>query len=260
MLYALFVSLHKWDGLNPMVFKGLDNYFKLYNDKEWLSALGRTFLYTGVYTPALFICSLLLALIVKSIPRFNGTFRTFLFLPVVLSSVVTGLIWKLMYDEKGGVINAVLGIFGIDPVSWLSSDSTAIIAIIITTVWMSMGYYMIIFLAGLQDIPREWYEASKIDGSNVLQTFWYITFPSLKNTSTFVIIVTIIGSFQAFDQIKIITNGGPASSTKLGIQYIYEASFQLYQMGYAAALSFCLFFIILIFTMVQLKLLSNKKE
>lgn len=260
MLYAFFVSLHKWDGLNQMVYVGFDNFSRLIGDHDWLSALGRTFIYTAIYAPALFFCSLILALLVKSIPAINGAFRTILFLPVVLSSVVTGLIWKLMYDEKGGLINSVLGIVGINPVSWLSSPSTAMISIIITGIWMSMGYYMIIFLAGLQDIPKEWYEAAKIDGANSLKSFWNITLPSLKNTCAFVIIVTIIGSFQAFDQIKLMTNGGPASSTKLGIQYIYETSFQLYQMGDAAAMSFFLFFIILIFTLIQLKLLSNQKD
>lgn len=258
--HAFWVSLHKWDSFNPMEFIGLKNYINLVTDIKWNGALGRTFLYTAIYVPALYILALLLALIVKSIPKVTGFFRTSYFLPVVMSSVVTGLIWKLMYDEKSGLINITLKTFGINAVPWLSSVEMALYSTIIVNVWMLMGYYMIIFLAGLQDIPRDYYEAATIDGCNSLKSFWHITLPCLSNTSVFVLVVSVIQSFQAFDQIKLMTNGGPASATRLAVQHIYETSFIQYDMGYAASMSFMLFIIIMIFTFFQLKVLKINKS
>jgi multiple sugar transport system permease protein len=260
MFYALWVSFHEWDALSSMKWVGLNNFKDMLADKDWLTTLGRTFKYTFVFAPALYVTSLILALIVQSIPRFTGTFRTMFFLPVVMSSVVTGLLWKLMLDEKNGLVNSVFDLLHIPPVPWLSSLTWALPSIISVSVWMAMGFYMIIFLAGLQDIPKDYYEAARIDGANSLQSFWKITLPCLRHTSIFVLIVSIIGSFQAFDQIKIMTNGGPASATKLGVQHIYESSFTLYEMGYASALSFSLFVIILLFTMIQMKVLSINEE
>lgn len=260
MLYALWVSLHEWNGLTDMAWVGIDNYLRLLDDKEWFGSLGRTFLYTLLFVPPLFFASLTLALIVKNLPFLNGTFRTLFFLPVVMSSVISGLIWKLIYDEKFGMLNQILGKFGVEPISWLSSQDWALVAVAIVSVWLHTGFYMIIFLAGLQDIPRDIYEAAIIDGANRWQSFWHITLPNLRHTSTFVLIISVIGSFQVFDLIKLMTNGGPAKASMLSVQHIYETSFVLYDMGYASALSLCLFTIIMIFTILQMKLLKINKE
>ncbi len=254
MINAGYISLHSWDLLTDMEWIGFDNFIALFQDKDWISALIRTFIYALCYVPSLFIMALLLALIVKHIPKGTGIFRTAYFMPVILSSVVTGIIWKLMYDERSGLINNIIeGILGIR-IPWLSSVEWAMAAVLIVNVWMQMGYYMIIFLAGLQDIPTSYYEAAKIDGANPWQIFWRITFPNLSNASLFVVVMSVIGSFQAYDQIAMLTQGGPAGSTTLGVQYIYDTAFGLYDMGYAASCALNLFVIILIFTMMQFKL------
>lgn len=261
MIYAFWVSLHKWDALSiQFPFVGLKNYEASFRDIDWLQSLGRTFLYTFMFVPALYIMSLILALIVKSVSRFSGVLRTVFFLPVVMSPVITGVIWKIMYDDKAGILNRFLTMIGLHPVHWITSTKVSLISVVITSVWLGMGYYMIIFLAGLQDIPKDYYEAAKIDGANSWQSFWHITFPNLRHTSIFVAVVSIIGSFQVFDLIMLMTNGDPANSTLLVVQDIYEKSFVQYHFGYASALAFILFIVILVFTLIQMKLLKIYEE
>lgn len=260
MIGALWISFHSWDLLNEMEWAGLSNYVTLFQDEDWFAALKRTFLYALCYVPALYVMSLLLALIVKHIGKGVGIFRTGYFMPIILSSVVTGIIWKMMYNDRSGIINNILNVlFGVR-IPWLSSTDYAMIAVLIVNVWQQMGYYMVVFLAGLQDIPATYYEAAKIDGANGWQIFWKITLPNLKNTSLFVIVMTLIGSFQAYDQIAMLTEGGPASSTTLSVQYIYETAFSNYNMGYAAALALNLFVIILVFSLLQFKLIREEKS
>jgi multiple sugar transport system permease protein len=260
MFYAFWVSLHKWDALSEMIWVGFENYSNLFSDKEWGGSLGRTFVYTILFVPSLYAISLIMALIVKSVPHISGFFRTTYFLPVVMSSAIAGLVWKYIYAEKDGILNYSLGLFGVEPIAWLSSLQWALISVVIVSVWLAVGFNMIIFLAGLQDIPKEFYEAAKIDGAGSWQSFWKITLPNLKHTSIFIVLTSIIGSFQVFDQIMLMTNGGPANATRLAVQHIFEQSFVLYDLGYASALSFNLFVIILLFTLVQVKLLKINKE
>lgn len=260
MVNALWISFHSWDLLTAKEWVGLGNFAALIRDKDWWAALGRTFLYAVCYVPALYVMALLLALIVKHIPKGTGLFRTAYFMPVILSSVVTGIVWKLMYNEQSGVINNVVEtLFGVR-IPWLSSMRWAMAAVLIVNVWMQMGYYMIIFLAGLQDIPQSYYEAARIDGANGWQIFWKITLPNLSNTSLFVVVMSLIGSFQAYDQIAMLTQGGPANATTLAVQYIYDTAFGLYDMGYAASLALNLFVIILAFTLLQFKLIREEKN
>lgn len=260
MMNAVRISLHSWDLLTEMKWTGLSNFLALLQDKDWWAALGRTFLYAACYVPVLYVMALGLALVVKHLPHGTGLYRTAYFMPVILSSVVTGIVWKMMYDERAGVINnAMEALFGVR-IPWLSSVNWAMAAVLIVNVWMQMGYYMIIFLAGLQDIPQCYYEAAQIDGATPWQIFVHITLPNLSNTSLFVVVMSVIGSFQAYDQIAMLTQGGPASSTTLAVQFIYDTAFGLYDMGYAAALALNLFVIILAFTLLQFKLIREKKD
>lgn len=260
MISAGWISLHDWNLLTDMEFTGLDNFKMLLQDKQWWQCLGRTFTYTICYVPALYIMALVLAMIVHKIPKGSGFFRTAYFMPVILSSVVTGLIWKLMYDERTGVINNIVeAIFG-SRIPWLSSVDWAMPAVLIVHVWMQMGYYMIIFLAGLQDIPKEYYEAAAIDGANSWKSFWNITMPGLSNTSVFILVMSVINSFQAYDHIATLTDGGPASSTNLAVQYIYETAFSQYSMGYAASLALNLFVIIFAFSLLLMKVMRSDKN
>lgn len=260
MLSAANISLHSWNLLTDMKFVAFENFKELFSDGDWWTTIGRTFKYALFYVPSLYIMSLLLALIVHKIPKGSGFFRTAYFMPVILSSVVTGLIWKLMYDARTGVINSVVeAVFG-RTIPWLSSVEWAMPAVLIVHVWMQMGYYMIIFLAGLQDIPKDYYEAAAIDGADAWKSFWHVTMPGLANTSIFVVIMSVINSFQAYDQIAMLTGGGPANSTTLGVQYIYETAFSQYNMGYAAAMALQLFLIILVFSLIQTKLMRANRR
>lgn len=260
MLYALWVSLHQWSTLSlQMPWVGLQNYVASFQDSEWLQSLGRTFLYTAIFVPVLFVLSLLLALTVQGLPHLKTLFRTLFFLPVVISPAISGVIWSIIYDPSGP-IDHYLEMLGLQPVQWLGSTQAALYAVIIVSLWLGMGYYMVIFLAGLQDIPREYYEAAQLDGARRWDTFRFVTFPNLRHTNIFVLVVATIGSFQVFDQIMLMTGGGPASSTTLAVLYIFQQAFQQFQFGYAAALSFILFLIIFVFTIVQLRLLRVDQE
>lgn len=257
MVRAVIVSMQSWDLLSPPQWVGLDNYRALLKNTQWWETLGKTALFSVMYVPSLYIMALLLAMVCKHVPKATGVFRTAFFMPVILSAVVTGLIWKLMYDERTGVINDVVEFLFGTRIPWLSSPDWALTAVLIVNVWMQMGYYMIIFLAGLQDIPKDYYEAARLDGANPRQQFFRVTLPSLKTTSVFVIAMSFINSFQAYDQIVMLTRGGPARATTLAVQDIYERAFSLYDMGYASAQALCLFLVILVITLLQFRFMRE---
>ncbi len=252
--YALYISLHDWNALSPMRFNGLANYQKLMNDPNFWRSLRITAIYTAVYVPLLYVISLGLALLVTQRLPFIQFFRTLFFIPVVLSLVVSSLMWKYIFDERSGLLNYLIGLFGFQPQAWLGSVELALPAIIIVSIWIQMGYFMVIFVAGLQDIPALYYDAAKIDGANAFQTFWHVTRPLLNPTSLFVIVISLIGSFQVFDQIWIMTRGGPAGATQVTVVYIYQQAFQFLNLGYGSAMAFALFLIILLFSLVQFRL------
>lgn len=259
MLNAMSVSLNKWDLFGDMKFVGLDNYKLLISGKEWWKTLQLTFTYVFCFVPSLFVVSLLLALIVKHIFKFTGFFRTSYFAPIILSAAAAGIVWKILFDSKYGAVNLIIGVFGGNSIPWLAKPSYALIAALIVHVWLQMGYYMIIFLSGLQDIPADYYEAGKLDGANGWQSFRYITFPCLSNTSVFVLVMSIIISFQAYDQVKLLTNGGPANSTRFAVQYIHETAFVLYDMGKASAMAIMLFIIVLVVSIAQIKITAGER-
>jgi multiple sugar transport system permease protein len=165
-----------------------------------------------------------------------------------------------MFQDPAGVVNSIIGIFGIAPQPWLGPTKLALVAVIVVTLWQAVGYSMIIFLAGLQDIPGVYYEAARIDGAGAWHRFRYITLPLLKPTSVFVLIISFIGAFQLFDPIFVMTKGGPADATTTTVYYIYEQAFQFLQMGYASALSVVLFVIILIFSLIQLRVFRGEPD
>lgn len=254
IMYALFLSFHDWNALSPMRWSGLSNYQKLWRDPQFWSSLRVTAIYTVAYVPILFSVSLGLAVLLHRRLPFMEFFRTIFFVPVVLSLVVSSLMWKYIFDEQVGLLNYLLQLVGLTPQPWLGSVELALPAIIIVSVWIQMGYFMVIFLAGLQDIPGLYYDAAKIDGASGWQTFWRITFPLLKPTSLFVVVIILINSFQVFDQIWVMTKGGPASATEVTVIYIYQQAFQFLNLGYASAIAFVLFIIILVFSLLQFRL------
>ncbi|MBP1973200.1 carbohydrate ABC transporter permease [Cohnella thailandensis] len=259
IVYALYVSLHDWNALNPKAFSGLDNYRKLLHDDQWWSSIRITLTFSVIYVPLLFVLSLLSALLMNALRgRTKGVARTLFLLPFAVTSVTSAVIGMFMLDPRNGVINRLLGLIGIGPQPFLGSTSQAMLSIIGVILWINIGYNMIIFLSAIKEIPRDYYEAAGMDGATGWKSFRFITLPLLRETSTFILIVTTIGSFQALDQILVMTKGGPANAMEVSVLYIFKQGFELLNMGYAASLAFVLFLIIFGLSLVQLKLFSNR--
>lgn len=258
MAYAFYVSLHDWNALSPKVFTGFDNYIKLASDKEWWKSLYRTFIFTIIYVPLLYGCSLFFAVILNSLKsKYENIARTLFLLPFAITSVISAVIWMFLYDPRNGFINQILDLLGFAHQQFLGSTSQAMISIIVVILWINLGYNMMIFLSAIKEIPKDYYEAAEMDGATGWRSFRFITFPLLKETSIFILVVTTIGSFQVFDQIMVMTKGGPANSTEVSVLYIYKQAFEFLNMGYASALAVVLFLIIFVLSLAQLKLYSR---
>ncbi len=250
------ISLTNWDLLSPPKFVGLANYQKLLtNDPLFHKVLFNTFYFTVVSVPLAIVIALLLALALNEGIRGIALFRVAYFLPVITSGVVVALIWRWLYNPDFGVLNYVLYNLGIQsPPNWLADQRWAMPAVIIMAVWKQVGYNMVIFLAGLQAIPTNLYEAASIDGAGRLDRFRHITLPLLTPTTFFILIVSLIGSLQVFDAVLVLTEGGPANATRTLVYHIWQQAFQFLQMGYAAAVAWVLFFLIFLITIAQWKL------
>jgi len=246
------ISLLDWDLIRTPRFVGFDNYVRLLTaDPLFGKILANTAYYVVGTVPAGVILSLLLALAMNSNVRGIWFFRALFFIPVITSSVAVALMWRWLFNTNFGLINIALVSVGLPAVPWLSSTAWAMPAVIIMAVWKSLGYNMLIFLAGLQGIPQQLYEAAAIDGATGWHRFRYITVPMLAPTTFFVLIISIIGSFQVFDLAFILTKGGPGDATNTIVMYIYNQAFQYFQMGYAAAIAWVLFAIIFGITLLQ---------
>lgn len=256
ILKSFWFSLTDYDVLSAPTYIGLDNYKELLEDQDWLDALARTFRYVLMFVPVLYLVSLGAAELIKHLKKGSGFFRTSYYLPMVVSSVAAGAIFRLLLNTRMGLVNKIIVALGGTEINFLGSEKVALISCVILAVWLGFGGNMIIFLAGLQDIPKSYYEAAEIDGAKPWQQFIFITFPGLARTSIFVVTMSFINSFQMYDLIKMLTGGGPNYSTTLVVQRIYEEAFKHYNMGYACAMTVALFVIIFIVTMVQLKITS----
>lgn len=251
MVLALSLGFYEVSGFGDYEFVGLANYRRMFRDPLFLGSLRATAMYVVVLVPALYVTGLALALLVKQKIPGVGVFRSMLFMPYVVSVVVVGLVWQFMLVDRVGVINRLLIRVGIGGRSWLGEPSLALGTLLAITVWFLMGYYMIIFLAGLQEIPREYYEAARIDGARPWNTFKDITLPLLKPTSFFVLLVSTVSAvagLQGFDLVYVMTKGGPANSTNLIVHYIYQQAFQFSHYGYAAAMASFLVVVLLALT------------
>lgn len=250
---SFFISLTKWDVLTQPIWVGLDNYTRLLNNNLFWKTLGNTTRFTLMSVPTGLIVSLLLALALNTRIRFRNVYRLILFLPVLTMPVAIAVVWKWIYNPEFGLLNQVLGTFGIAKLKWLSDVNLAMPALVIMSVWMSAGYGMIIFLAGLQNIPREYYEASEVDGANSWQKFWHITLPLLTPTIFFNLVTSLIGAFQVFDIVYTMTKGQPLDSTRTLVYTIWDDGFHYFRMGSATATAWVLFVIILLVTIVQFR-------
>ncbi|NEE01990.1 carbohydrate ABC transporter permease [Phytoactinopolyspora halotolerans] len=230
---------------------GLENYARIVDDPYFWIALRNTAYYTALFVPMGFAIALGAALLLNRSRRAVRLFRTLFYVPVVSSTVATATIWYWLLNPQRGLLNVVLGWFGIDGPAWLYDSEWAMFAIVLMSVWATFGTNMIIFLGGLQGVPRDLYEAARLDGANAWQQFRYVTLPSLSRTSFLVSTLLIIAAFQVFDQAYVLTKGGPGNSTITMVYYIYDKGFGALEMGYASALSFVLFLIIMIFSIAN---------
>lgn len=260
VLAAFVLSLTDFDiyavaDLDNMRIVGFSNYAALLHDPLFWTALKNTFYFVLVGGPLSVGLSLGAAMLLntKSL-RFKGFFRTAYFAPVVTTLVAVAVVWRFLFHTRYGLINAVLGWFGVDEINWLGDPNWAMPAIILLAVWKNFGYNMIIFIAGLQNIPSYLYEAAEVDGASLSQRFRVITLPMLAPTFLFVAIITMIGYFQLFAEPYVMTEGGPLNATLSVVLMMYEQGFRWWNMGYAAAVAFVLFVIIFIATLIQLRL------
>jgi len=225
-------------------FRGLGNYGELLGDSDFWAAMWHTVLFTLLSTPPLVILPLAIALLVNRVAKGQWLFRLAFFAPYVLPVSVVVLVWNWLYQPGFGLINGYLAKLGFAEVNWLGAEGTAMISVVIATVWWTLGFNFVLFLAGLQEIPRELYDAARTDGARTWQQIRYITLPLLMPTTVLVIVLQVIASLKVFDQIYLLLQGGPNFSTRPAIQYIYENGFTQYRVGYASALSFVFFLLI----------------
>ncbi len=260
LIFAFYLTFHEWSIIEPeKPFVGFDNYARLAEDETFLRSVLNTFYFTGASVPLGMAIGLGIALLLNQAIRARGLFRAIFFLPQVTPFVVVAIIWKWLYNGDFGLINYYLIELGIirEPLLWLSDQNLAMPAVVLMSVWASVGFSMVIYLAGLQGVPEELHEAARVDGANAWQRFVNVTIPQLANTTLFLAVMGVIGSLQVFTQIFIMTRGGPVERTTTMVYYIYQAAFKFFDMGYASTLAFALFAITLVFTIIQLRI--NRK-
>lgn len=256
MFSGLYYSLTRFTLLKPPVFVGFDNFVKLLADKQFQNAALVTFAFVVGTTIPQWLLSLGLALLFRGHFRFKQLYKVLFFTPALLSGVVVSLVWKLLFDPRGLINVMVEPLAGTREVFWLGSSALAPYALMIVANWAEFGYLMLIWLAGLVGIPREFYDAAAIDGANRWQNFRYITLPLLKPTTVFVMVTTLIGAFQGFNLQYVMTEGGPRDSTTTMALLVYKNGFQYFKMGEAAAISVFMFLIIIAITLLQVRLMK----
>lgn len=248
---SIIISFTNWSLLNKPSFSGFVNYVDMVQDPVFWKSLGNTAYYVFVKVPINMVLSLVLATLLNREIHGRNVFRVAFFLPMVASSVSVALLWLPLFDPTIGYLNRFASWVGLGPYPWIISPSWAMPSVVMVALWKELGYFMVIFLAGLQSIPSNYYEAARIDGANVVHEFFHITVPLISPTTFFILITSIIGSFQIFDLTTVLTNGGPANATNTLVMYVYQAGFKFFRMGYASAIAYVLFAIILVFTIFQ---------
>jgi multiple sugar transport system permease protein len=256
-ILAAFVLLFMdYDVLSPPKWIGLQNITRLFSDQRMLEMYWNTFRFVVFATLFNNVLGLLLAMGVNRAMHsvFKYLFRTAIFFPVLTTAASMALVWEFLLTQDRGVVNYLLQQVGLEPIPWLSSSSWAMVSVVIFDVWRACGYLMVIYLAGLQGIPDVLYEAAQIDGASRWQSMRYITLPLITPTAFFAVIISLIGASQVFDNVWVLTGGGPGDATRLIVLYIYEVGFKRYEMGYAAALSLTLFLVLIVLTIVQFRI------
>jgi ABC-type sugar transport system permease subunit len=259
MLQAFYLSLTAYDLVHPPKFVGLANFVNLLSDPLFRKSASVSLTYVLFSVVPVLPLSLGLAVLFNQSVLIKNVLRSAIFMPVVMPAVVMAVVWTFMYQQDG-VINTLLGFVGIEPIPWLRSSATSLWAVILIGIWRATPYYMVIFLAGLQAIPADYYDAAKIDGAGSWSMFRYITLPLLKPTTLLVVVMNVIVAMKVFAVPMIMTGGGPADSTRVLPLFIYQTAFEFFDMGRAAAMSVFLFVGVMLFSFVQVRLFTRGEE
>jgi ABC-type sugar transport system permease subunit len=255
ILYSLYLSFFRWNMIAPRkTFYGSANYSNMVQDPVFWQAMRNTLVLAASVVVVKLILALALALLLNSKIRGRDTYRAIIFSPTFTTSVAVAMVWGWIFDPNFGLLRVFINSIGLQSPNWLGDVNWALPAIIIVVIWSGIGYDMVIFLAGLKNIPAEYYDAAQVDGANPWHCFWFITLPLLSPTTFFLTIVSVIGSLKAFDIIAIMTDGGPLNSTNVIVFYLYQNAFQWFKAGYASALALVLFMVIMGITLVQTRL------
>lgn len=258
--FSLFLSFHEWNIISPMEYVGLSNYEKLVQDQYFLKSLRNTLVFLAIHIPLQITIALGLAVVLNQQLWFRAFFRGAFFMPVVVSGVVVTVLWQQLYGYEMGSINMLLTKLGFEKIGWLTDPLWAMPSIAIMATWKNVGLYIILFLVGLQSVPKSLYEASSLEGATGWQQFWHITLPVINPTMIMVMILSTIGGFSLFIEPYVMTGGGPLNSTLSSVLYIYKQGFFYYHMGYAATLGLILALIILLVVFIQRTVIENKQS
>ncbi|HHT67634.1 MAG TPA: sugar ABC transporter permease [Firmicutes bacterium] len=259
IFYSLYLSFFNASLLSPMRrFVGLDNYVNLLQNPTFQKAVKNTILYTTGVVPVGIALSLIVAVLLNKKLRFRGFFRAAFFAPVITSMVAVSIVWTWMLEPNYGLINGLLAKIGIAGPGWLTDPSWALTSVILLSIWKNLGFNMVIFLAGLQNISPEINESADMDGVSAWQRLRYITIPMMRGPIGFAAIVSMIKSMQVFGQVYVMTGGGPANSTMVIVYYLYQQAFEFYRSGYASAIAWVLFIGILVLTLIQNRMLTSQ--
>lgn len=256
IVIAFVLSFYEWNGFSSPVFIGLDNFRSVFSDPDTMTAVKNTLLYAIIYVPCSIALALLLAVLLNNAMG-KMFYRAVFFLPQVVTSVGIAVVWSWIYQPQFGILNMVLNYFGIEGREWLRDPATAMGAVIVMSIWWGLGYNIVLFLAGLQNVPRAYTDAARIDGANAAQVFFRITVPLISPTTLLVTITTMINAFQVFDQMFLLTSGGPAKKTYTLAIHIYQTAFKSFELGKASTIALILFLVVVIISAVQFKL-SNQ--
>ena len=257
VVMALYLSLTNYDVLSRQDWVGFSNYQKLWNNELFWRSLENTAIYAFGTIPVRMAIALTIAVALNRSFRGRSILLSLYYVPVVTATVAIAIVWQEMYDPNYGAMNHILSLVGLPRIGWLGDPNWAMFSIILTSVWRNIGTSLVIFLAGLQGIPEQYYEAAQIDGAGRWHQFIHLTWPLLQPTTFFIFVTSTIAAFQVFEQVLVMTNGGPASATTTVVHQVYNTAFQSLQMGYASAMAFALFLVILSISMINVRLFRS---
>lgn len=259
LVYNVYLSFVNWNFLRPrMPFVWFDNYIDVFTDRQFWEIVLNTFSFTVWSVGLTLVLGLALALLINQPLRYRNAARAVLFSPVVMSGAVVAVVWSYIFDPRYGLLDQFLGLVGLNSPDWLNDPTWAMPAVILVYVWKNLGYAVVIYLAGLQGIPRELYEAARVDGAGPWARFWNVTLPGLSPVAFFLSVTSILATFQSFDIIKVLTDGGPVNATTTLIYHLYDLGFQSQDAGEAGVVAVVLFTIMLVLTVIQLRYLEQR--